>query len=107
MHSQNIKINEADDGVHDRQATIDLFGSHRITSTGFATGLGAGLDVKLNNKFDIRAIQINYIINFIGYKMLTRQSVKYYGTSFQHYQVEIEKQRQKQFTIGLGVVYHL
>lgn len=36
----------------------DLGGT--ITRTGFAGAFGGGIDVRLNNKFDIRAIQVDY-----------------------------------------------
>lgn len=93
LHRQNIKINQNNEQI-DR-----IYGSNKINSSGLAAGLGAGIDVKLNEKFDIRAFQVNYIINFIGEKQLSSSSAPY--------TVKIEKQQQKQITIGLGIVYHL
>lgn len=31
-----------------------------VTSTGFAAALGGGLDIKINDRFDFRAIQVDY-----------------------------------------------
>ena len=41
-------------------ATLPTIFNLRSSDTGFAAGLGGGLDIKLSRRFDLRAIQVDY-----------------------------------------------
>jgi hypothetical protein len=46
--------------------TIPLINNQTFTNTGFAGSFGGGLDIKINDKIDFRAIQVDYNPIFSG-----------------------------------------
>ncbi|MET0753220.1 MAG: hypothetical protein ABWZ66_07595, partial [Pyrinomonadaceae bacterium] len=95
MNRQSVKIDNTS------PQTIAVYGSDKISSTGFATTFGGGLDIRVSKRIDIRVAQFNYTINFVNGKTLAT-SPGLIGP----YTVAIESGRQNQYTFGFGIVFH-
>jgi hypothetical protein len=97
INRQTIKLDNPD------QFTLDVFGSEKITSTGFAATFGGGLDIKLSRRIDIRVAQFIYTINTIQKKPLGQITIPIFGGTFA---TSLEGGRENQFTFGFGVAFH-
>lgn len=64
INRQSVKIDNASQNV------ITVYGSDKITSTGFAATFGGGLDIRVSKRIDVRAIQFNYTLNSVSAKTL-------------------------------------
>lgn len=95
INRQSVKIDNAGQNV------ITVYGSDKITSTGFAATFGGGLDIRVSKRIDIRAIQFNYTLNSVSAKTLATSN----GLGGP-YTVAIQGKNQNQITFGFGVVFH-
>jgi hypothetical protein len=95
INRQSVKIENAD------QNTINVYGSDKISSTGFAATFGGGLDIRVGKRFDIRVIQFNYTVNSVSSKTLAQ--INPLGIP---YTTAIEGGKQNQFTFGFGIAFH-
>lgn len=73
--------------------------SFSTNATDFAMALGGGLDVRLNNRFSLRAFQLDYNPVF-----LRERSINVLGTAGALETQTLESNRQDNIRIGVGVV---
>jgi opacity protein-like surface antigen len=74
--------------------------SFETSSTDFAVGVGGGLDIRLGERFSIRAIQVDYAPVF-----LRDRSVNLLGGAGAIQPITLEGQRQDNIRISVGVVF--
>jgi opacity protein-like surface antigen len=77
-----------------------LRSSFDTSSTDFAAGIGGGLDIRVGERFSIRAIQVDYMPVFLG-----DRSVDLLGSSGAIVPFTLEGQRQDNIRISAGVVF--
>ena len=100
-------------GVANQKIDVDspqlpaLFGINdfSVNETSFAMAFGGGLDIKLNNRFDLRVVQIDWNIIKRGEQQLGTVLVP---TPFQTVGSPfiLEGRRQDNIRIGIGIVIH-
>lgn len=95
-------------GAHTRydvESSRDITGgttrtSFEASSTDFAAAIGGGLDVRLNDRFSIRAIQVDYAPVF-----LRDRSINVLGGAGAIQPFTLEGQRQDNIRISVGIVF--
>ena len=88
--------------VSSRQTTSTgtITNSFETSSTDFAMGVGGGLDIRLGDRFSIRAFQVDYTPVF-----LRDRSINVLGQTGAIQPFTIEGQRQDQVRFSVGIVF--
>lgn len=93
MATQKVDIDSAQLG------TIFGFSDYSVTETSFAMAFGGGIDIKLNDRIDIRVVQADWNIINRGDQQIPRTTPP--GGNF-----VLPGTRQDNFRIGAGIVIH-
>jgi opacity protein-like surface antigen len=70
------------------------------SSTDFAAGIGGGLDIRLGERFSLRAIQVDYLPIFLG-----GRSIDILGVTGAIVPLTLDGQRQDNIRISVGIVF--
>lgn len=100
-----------------------IFGTDKIANKGLAMQFGGGIDIRLNNRMDIRLVQVDYNpvkikeqqilavhqsvtgINIVNTLSLPNTASPGF-TQYSAYDVKIRSRWQNNFRVGFGIVFH-
>jgi len=80
--------------------TADRTSTFELGTVDFAMAFGGGLDVKINDRFKVRAIQVDYVPVFLGDRAMT-----IFGQQGVLRTAILEGQRQDNFRFSFGVTF--
>lgn len=126
VSKQTVKLKDFTDNGNTFDRANDarkIFGTDKISNTGFTMQFGGGIDIRLSKRFDIRLIQIDYNPVKIKEQQILAPQQAITGinipnnltflntaspgfTQYSPYDVRVRNRWQNNFRIGVGIVFH-
>lgn len=126
ISQQTVKLKDFTDNGNTFDRANDaskIFGTDKISNSGLAMQFGGGIDIRLNNRIDIRVVQVDYNPVKIKEKeiLAVRQAVTGINivnnltflntaspgfTQYSAYDIRVRERWQNNLRIGFGIVFH-
>ena len=123
---QTVKLRDFTDNGNTFERANDarkIFGTDKISNTGFTMQFGGGIDVRLSKRIDIRVIQVDYNPVKIKEQQILAVQQPITGinipnnltflntaspgfTQYSPYDIKVRDRWQNNFRIGVGIVFH-